>query len=58
MLSAIGPSDPILLPGDIIVEKMHIHYGMKDKNPVNRMRFFAKVGTPLLCYIDVLNIRM
>lgn len=27
---------------DIIVEKMHIHYGLKDKNPVGRLRFFAK----------------
>jgi len=29
-------------PNDIIVEKMHIHYGLKDKNPVSRMRFFQK----------------
>jgi hypothetical protein len=28
---------------DIIVEKMHIHYGMKDKNPVDRLRFFRKL---------------
>jgi hypothetical protein len=48
VLSAIGFSDPVLEPGDIIVEKMHIHYGMKDKNPLNRMRFFAKVRVPLL----------
>eukprot|EP01038_Epipyxis_sp_PR26KG_P010069 gene10069-13529_t len=27
---------------DIIVEKMHIHYGMKGKNPVEKMRFFRK----------------
>lgn len=27
---------------DIIVEKMHIHYGLKKENPVNRMRFFPK----------------
>lgn len=27
---------------DIIVEKMHIHYGLKDKNPVQRLRFFQK----------------
>jgi HD superfamily phosphohydrolase len=27
---------------DIIVEKMHIHYGMKNKNPIDRLRFFAK----------------
>ena len=31
-----------LEPEDIIVEKMHIHYGLKDKNPVDRMRFFQK----------------
>ena len=30
---------------DIIVEKMHIHYGLKDKNPVSRMRFFPKSAT-------------
>lgn len=48
VLSAIGFSDPVLEPGDIVVEKMHIHYGMKDKNPLNRMRFFAKVRGPLL----------
>ena len=29
---------------DIIVEKMHIHYGLKDKNPVSRMRFFPKLA--------------
>ena len=27
---------------DIIVEKMHIHYGLKEKNPVQRLRFFQK----------------
>jgi hypothetical protein len=27
---------------DIIVEKMHIHYGMKNENPVDRLRFFPK----------------
>ena len=27
---------------DIIVEKMHIHYGLKDKNPVGRMRFYKR----------------
>jgi hypothetical protein len=27
---------------DLIVEKMHIHYGMKSENPVSRMRFFPK----------------
>jgi hypothetical protein len=54
VLSAIGFSDPVLEPGDIIVEKMHIHYGMKDKNPLNRMRFFAKVRVPLLCSLPLL----
>ena len=27
---------------DIIVEKMHIHYGMKGENPVNNVRFYPK----------------
>lgn len=27
---------------DLIVEKMHIHYGSKDKNPVEDLRFFPK----------------
>lgn len=27
---------------DLIVEKMHIHYGLKDKNPVARMRFYER----------------
>jgi hypothetical protein len=31
-----------LVKGDVIVDKMHIHYGKKDKNPVNYMRFFPK----------------
>ena len=31
-----------LTTDDIIVDKMHIHYGCKDENPVNRMRFFPK----------------
>lgn len=26
----------------MIVEKMHLHYGLKDKNPVSRMRFYSK----------------
>lgn len=29
---------------DLIVEKMHIHYGMKGENPVNRLRFFPKTA--------------
>ena len=35
-----------LLEDDIIVEKMHIHYGMKGKNPVARLRFFPKNAGP------------
>ena len=31
-----------LQENDIIVEKMHIHYGLKAKNPVGRLRFFQK----------------
>lgn len=31
-----------LLYDDIIVEKMHIHYGMKGENPVNNVRFYPK----------------
>ena len=27
---------------DVIVEKMHIHYGLKGENPVSRLRFFPK----------------
>jgi hypothetical protein len=27
---------------DLIVEKMHIHYGQKHRNPVDNMRFFPK----------------
>lgn len=33
--------DPITTE-DLIVEKMHIHYGLKEENPVNRLRFFSK----------------
>lgn len=29
-------------PDDVIVEKMHIHHGLKSRNPVNRLRFFPK----------------
>lgn len=45
-LSAMGEKDPILEKGDLIPEKMHIHFGLKDSNPVDRMRFFAKVSRP------------
>lgn len=48
-LSAMGDRDPILEKGDLIPEKMHIHFGLKDSNPVDRMRFFAKVLQPQCC---------
>lgn len=32
----------VLTEDDIIVEKMHIHYGLKDQNPVSRLRFYPK----------------
>ena len=41
----MNSTDPKLILGDIIVEKMHIHYGLQDKNPVGRIRFFDKVFT-------------
>ena len=31
---------------DIIIEKMHLHHGMKHLNPVNNMRFFPKGADP------------
>lgn len=49
-----GPSASVLRSGgrhqgfvaleaeDLIVEKMHVHYGMKGQNPVARMRFYPK----------------
>jgi hypothetical protein len=42
----MGERDPMLEKGDLIPEKMHIHFGLKDSNPVDRMRFFAKVPQP------------
>ena len=42
-LSALNDGDVKLLEDDIIVEKMHIHYGLKEKNPVTRIRFYEKV---------------
>jgi hypothetical protein len=39
----------MLEKGDLIPEKMHIHFGLKDSNPVDRMRFFAKVPQPQFC---------
>ena len=38
----IGSGFVQLTEQDLIVEKMHIHYGMKSENPVNSMRFFPK----------------
>ena len=29
---------------DLIVDKMHLHHGMKADNPVSRLRFFGKYG--------------
>jgi hypothetical protein len=31
-----------LTENDIIVEKMHIHYGLKSANPISRLRFYSK----------------
>ena len=39
---AIATSEKSITADDIIVEKMHIHYGLKSKNPVDRLRFFPK----------------
>mmetsp|Transcript_582 Transcript_582/g.986 ORF Transcript_582/g.986 Transcript_582/m.986 type:complete len:707 (+) Transcript_582:1-2121(+) len=45
---AAPTSEGVLLTvDDIIVEKMHTHYGLKDKNPVDRMRFYSKTTHPL-----------
>jgi hypothetical protein len=35
-------NDPELLSDDLIVEKMHIHHGQAQRNPVNNVRFFRK----------------
>jgi len=32
--------------GDIIIDKMHIHYGKKNQNPVDHMRFYPKGANP------------
>lgn len=40
--SLLALLDVELTLDDIIVEKMHIHYGLKDANPVNRLRFYPK----------------
>lgn len=37
---------------DLIVEKMHIHYGQKARNPVDNMRFFPK-DAPSDWYVEV-----
>lgn len=39
---SLGESDLVITTADIIVEKMHIHYGMKNENPVDRLRFYPK----------------
>merc|ERR1719231_898589 len=39
-ISAYTP--PTLEANDLIVEKMHIHYGQKGKNPVDNLRFYPK----------------
>lgn len=36
----------VLVKGDIIIDKMHIHYGKKNENPVQNMRFFPKGADP------------
>ena len=37
------PTDTLgIMEDDLIIEKMHIHYGSKHKNPVDRLRFFPK----------------
>lgn len=47
-------SDSIIInKDDIIVEKMHIHYGLGDKNPVARMRFFVKNDDKILVAKEV-----
>eukprot|EP00596_Hydrurales_sp_CCMP1899_P000992 CAMPEP_0119047524 /NCGR_PEP_ID=MMETSP1177-20130426/53602_1 /TAXON_ID=2985 /ORGANISM="Ochromonas sp, Strain CCMP1899" /LENGTH=294 /DNA_ID=CAMNT_0007022233 /DNA_START=1172 /DNA_END=2057 /DNA_ORIENTATION=+ len=42
VLSVRGVNDPELLSEDLIVEKMHIHHGQGQKNPVANVRFFRK----------------
>uniref|UniRef100_W5MA42 Deoxynucleoside triphosphate triphosphohydrolase SAMHD1 n=1 Tax=Lepisosteus oculatus TaxID=7918 RepID=W5MA42_LEPOC len=36
------PSDVNLDPGDFIVSVINIDYGMKEKNPINNVRFYCK----------------
>jgi hypothetical protein len=43
----------IINKDDIIVEKMHIHYGLGDKNPVARLRFFVKNDDKILAAKEV-----
>jgi hypothetical protein len=43
-LAAMEGSYPTLQKGDIIVDRIHIHYGKKHQNPVENMRFYAKGG--------------
>jgi hypothetical protein len=41
-----GEGCAVLEKGDIIVDKMHIHYGKKHLNPVANMRFYTKGAGP------------
>jgi hypothetical protein len=45
--AGIQAEELVLEPGDIIVDKLHIHYGQKQLNPVDNMRFFPKGADPL-----------
>lgn len=36
----------VLVKGDIIIDKMHIHFGKKSENPVQNMRFYPKGADP------------
>ena len=47
--SGSTPSGLYLQPHDMIVEKRTIHHGMKERNPVDLMRF---VGKQSLCDLD------
>lgn len=37
-----GSQDAELLPEDFVVNVIHMDYGMKEKNPVNNVRFYCK----------------
>ncbi|CAM9504587.1 unnamed protein product [Pylaiella littoralis] len=40
-----GGADDVLEQNDIIVEFMRIHWGLKQHNPVSRLRFFSKYAS-------------